>query len=100
VVSVATISKPVAPETEGRCYAAISIKLLYTVDDVAALFSTSKSTVEKLIQQGYLASGIVQGTERARRISRKQVEAFVEQFDGEFPVFGKSHVSKNRRRAG
>ncbi len=96
---MATISEPVVPETEGRCYDAIAIKLLYTVDDVAALLSISKSTVEKLIQQGYLASGIVQGTDRARRISRKQVEAFIEQFDGAFPVFGKPRVSKNRRRA-
>jgi excisionase family DNA binding protein len=97
--TVATSCEPLSPDSDGRCYDAIAIKLLYTVDDVAALLSIGRSTVEKLIQEGYLASGIVQGTGRARRISRKQVEAFIEQFDGEFPVFGKSRVPKNRRRA-
>ncbi len=88
-------------EPVGRAYDALAVKLLYTVDDVAALLAVGRSTVEKLIHDGYLASGIVQGTERSRRISRRQVEAFIEQFDGAFPSSGKpKFIRKPRKRIG
>jgi len=87
-------------ETAGRSFDALALKLLYTVDDVAVLLGVGRSTVEKLIHDGYLASGIVQGTERSRRISRRQLDAFIEQFDGAFPTSGKPQsIRKPRMRA-
>jgi|GEM_PF-4071433 len=95
---MATPTETTAPEVAGRAYDNLAVKLLYTVDEVAILLSVGRSTVEKLIHEGYLASGIVQGTGRARRISRKQVDAFVESFDGAFPTYGKaSKPTRNRR---
>jgi excisionase family DNA binding protein len=78
--------------------APVEHKALLTLDEVASLLSVSKRTVENLIAQGYLASGIVPGTARARRVSRAQLNAFVESFDGEHGLERLNRTRRPRRR--
>jgi excisionase family DNA binding protein len=59
----------------------LGVQELYTLQEVAALLSVSQRTVEDLVKNGDLASGIVAGTERARRVSRAQIVAFMEAFN-------------------
>lgn len=74
--------------------ASVEDKALLTLNEVATLLSVSKRTVENLIAQGYLASGIVPGTARSRRVSRAQLAAFVESFDAEH---GLDRATRTRR---
>jgi excisionase family DNA binding protein len=59
----------------------LKVQELYTLPEVAALLSVGLRTVEDLVKNGDLASGIVTGTERARRVSRAQIVAYIEAFN-------------------
>lgn len=76
----------------------LAVKFFFTVDEVAILLGVSKTTVEKLVARGDLASGIVPGTEKSRRVSRAQLGAFVESFDAQFPAHGRPAAVRPRRR--
>ena len=76
----------------------LAVKVFYTLDEVAILLSVGKTTVERLIANGELASGIVPGTEKSRRVSRAQLGAFVESFDAQFPAAGRPAAHRPRRR--
>ncbi|MHB8636063.1 MAG: helix-turn-helix domain-containing protein [Fimbriimonadaceae bacterium] len=56
-------------------------KLLFTLEDAGRLLSLSKREVENLVRAGELESGIAPGTIRARRISRRQLDRYVEKLE-------------------
>lgn len=56
-------------------------KELFTIPEIAVILSMSERTVETLISQGVLRSGIAPGTDRARRVSRRMLDEYVTRFD-------------------
>ena len=60
-------------------------KELFTLPECATILSLSERTVEALVAQGYLRSGLAPGTERSRRVSRAMLEDYIRDFDGENP---------------
>src|ERR1700734_2310871 len=60
-------------------------KELYTLAECATVLSLSERTVEALVAQGYLRSGVAPGTERSRRVSRAMLEEYIREFDGKNP---------------
>jgi excisionase family DNA binding protein len=62
-----------------------SPKLLYTIAEVAYALNLSKRSVESLIAQGILRSGIAPGTDRARRISQSMIDEYLDTFNSQNP---------------
>lgn len=56
-------------------------KELFTIPEIAVVLSLSERTVESLIAQGFLRSGIPPGTDRTRRVSRRMLDEYVARFD-------------------
>jgi len=61
---------------------ATSERELYTLKQVADLLSVSLRTVESLVARGHLESGVLPGTGRTRRVSRRQLQRFIDRHDG------------------
>ena len=55
---------------------------LYTLKQVADLFGVSLRTVESLVARGYLESSVLPGTGRTRRVSKRQLQRFLDRHDG------------------
>lgn len=55
---------------------------LYTLKQVADLFGVSLRTVEFLVARGYLESSVLRGTRRTRRVSKRQLQRYLDRHDG------------------
>jgi len=75
----------------------LAVKELYTLEEVAALTSMGASTVERMVLEGYLASGIVPGTSNARRVSRAQLGAFITAFNAQNGLTREERTKRPRR---
>lgn len=74
-------SDPGSMSLAGSVWSPLQSQLLFSIEEVAAILSLSKREIENLIRAGILESGIAPGTKRARRVSRRHLERYVDRLE-------------------